>query len=240
MPFGAKGAPAVFQRRMNTVLSGLINKICMVYLDDVIVYSNTLEEHEEKLRMVFDRFREHTLLLKHDKCNFLMKEIKYLGHVINGNGVSPDPEKIIAIMNYPVPRTPKQIKSFLGLVGYYRKFISHFAEIAKPLNNLLKKDVTFVWNDTHEKAFNTLRLTLTKEPVLCYPDFQKEFILTTDASKIALGAILSQGPIGTDRPIAFASRTLNKAEANYTTTEQELLASLGNEALQTLFIWVQV
>lgn len=224
MPFGAKGAPAVFQRLMNKVLAGLIGNICLVYLDDIVVYSNSIEEHEDKLRQVFDRLRQHTLLLQPDKCNFLMTEIKYLGHIINGQGVAPDPDKVKAVREYPLPRTPKQIKSFLGLIGYYRKFISHFATKAKPLNNLLRKDVTFKWGKEEQDAFESLKREITNEPVLIYPDFNKEFILTTDASKIAIGAILSQGSIGQDRPIAFASRTLNKAESNYTTTEQELLA----------------
>lgn len=224
MPFGAKGAPAVFQRLMNTVLAGLIKNTCMVYLDDVIIYSETLQEHRDKLKLVFDRLRQHNLQLQPDKCNFLMREIKYLGHVINGQGVAPDPEKTRAISKYPVPQTPKQVKSFLGLIGYYRKFISHFAQTAKPLNNLLRRNVNFIWEEEQEQAFQSLKNALTTEPILCYPDFKKEFILTTDASKIALGAILSQGEIGRDLPIAYASRTLNKAESNYSTTEQELLA----------------
>lgn len=225
MPFGAKGAPAVFQRLMNTVLSGLIGKTCLVYLDDIIIYSSTLEEHEINLRQIFGRLRQHRLLLQPDKCNFIMQEIKFLGHVISRNGVTMDPEKISAVVKYPIPTTPKEVKSFLGLIGYYRRFIPKFAEIAKPLNSLLRKDVPFTWSKEQDNAVDTLKTIITTEPVLQYPDFERgDFVLTTDASKIALGAILSQGRIGEDKPIAYASRTLNKAESNYTTTEQELLA----------------
>lgn len=225
MPFGAKGAPAVFQRLMNTVLAGLIGKTCLVYLDDIIVWSSSVSEHETKLREVFERLKQHQLLLQPDKCNFLMEEIKFLGHIVSGSGVRMDPDKVRAVTNYPTPKSSKQVKSFLGLVGYYRKFISHFAEIAKPLNNLQKKNVPFIWGHSERDAFETLKTAITTQPVLQYPHFkQGQFVLTTDASKIALGAILSQGPVGKDKPIAYASRTLNRAEANYSTTEQELLA----------------
>lgn len=225
MPFGAKGAPAVFQRLMNTVLAGLIGNTCYVYLDDIIVYSTTLDEHEHKLRKVFDRLREHKLLLQPDKCNFFMPQIKFLGHIISEEGVTMDPEKVKAVVNYPVPETVKQIKSFLGLIGYYRRFIPQFAAMAKPLNNLTRKDVPFRWGVEQQEAFQNLKTTITSEPVLQYPDFVKgQFLLTTDASNIALGAILSQGAVGKDKPIAYASRTLNKAESNYSTSEKELLA----------------
>lgn len=163
-------------------------------------------------------------MLQPDKCNFLMSQIKYLGHIISENGVRPDPDKINVVLKYPVPETPKQIKAFLGLVGYYRHFIPNFAVIVKPLNNLLRKDVPFNWDKEHVNAFEKLKKLITDEPILQYPDFSREFILTTDASKIAIGAVLSKGDIGQDKPIAFASRTLNKAESNYSTTEQELLA----------------
>lgn len=143
MPFGAKGAPAVFQRLMNTVLAGLIGNTCYVYLDDIIVYSTTLDEHEHKLRKVFDRLREHKLLLQPDKCNFFMPQILFLEHIISEEGVTMDPEKVKAVVSYSVPGTVKKVKSFLGLIGYYRRFIPQFAAMAKPLNNLTRKDVPF-------------------------------------------------------------------------------------------------
>lgn len=184
MPFGAKGAPAVFQRLMNTVLAGLIGNTCYVYLDDIIVYSTTLDEHEHKLRKVFNRLREHKLLLQTDKCNFFMPQIKFLGHIISEEGVTMDPEKVRAVVSYP------------GLIGYYRRFIPQFAAMAKPLNNLTRKDVPFRWGVEQQEAFQNLKTTITTEPVLQYPDFVKgQFLLTTDASNIALGAILSQGAL---------------------------------------------
>jgi len=226
MPFGLKGAPATFQRLMNSVLDGLIGEICFVYLDDIVIFSSTLEEHKSRLIQVFERLRQHSLLLQPDKCNFLKRRIKFLGHCITEDGVKPDEEKIACINKYPRPNNPKEIKSFLGLIGYYRRFIPDFAKVAKPLNNLLKKDIHFEWTQDQQNAFEKLKEIITTEPILQYPDFGKEFILTTDASKIALGAVLSQGKVGQDKPIAYASRTLNSAEQHYSTTELELLSIL--------------
>lgn len=224
MPFGLKNAPATFSRLMNQVLTGLQGTQCFTYLDDVIIYASSLEEHNTKLKNVFDRFRANNLKLQPDKCEFLHKEICYLGHLITENGVKPNPKKISAIAEYPRPTNPKSIKQFLGLLGYYRKFINKFATIAKPLTYLLKKDVPFVWGLDQENAFQNLKSCLTREPILQYPDFTKPFALTTDASNFAIGAILSQGDIGEDLPVAYASRSLNNAECNYSTTEKELLA----------------
>src|SRR5699024_9545971 len=144
------------------------------------------------------------LKLQPSKCQFLHQEISYLGHIITANGVKPNPEKIRAIVDYPTPTNTKAIKQFLGLLGYYRKFIKDFAAIAKPLTNLLKKDVNFIWNVEQQNAFQTFKHVLINEPILQYPDYSKPFILTTDASNFAIGAILSQGEIGKDLPIAYA------------------------------------
>jgi hypothetical protein len=148
----------------------------------------------------------------------------FLGHKISENGVEPDARKVESIENFPTPRSPKQLKSFLGLTGYYRRFVPQFSTIAAPLHKLLKKDVNYVWGEAQEIAFLTLKRKLMSEPILQYPDFSKEFILTTDASSDGAGAILSQGPIGADLPIAYASRKFNKAEKNYSTVEKELAA----------------
>lgn len=226
MPFGLKNAPSTFQRMMNLVLSGLQGIHCYIYLDDCILYSHTLLSHMEKLELVFSRLREANLKLQPDKCEFLRREVAYLGHVITDKGVSPNPEKVKAISQFPTPKTPKDIKSFLGLTGYYRRFIENFSHITKPLTSLLKKDVTFNWSHEQEHSFNTLKQKLMSAPLLQYPDFSKPFIVTTDASNYAVGAILSQGEVGKDKPIAFASRTMNKQEGNYSTTEKELLAIL--------------
>ncbi|KAL0867440.1 hypothetical protein ABMA27_008227 [Loxostege sticticalis] len=224
MPFGLKNAPSTFQRLMNTALSGLQGIQCFVYLDDIVIYSFDLPTHMSKLSNVFDRLRHCNLKLQPDKCEFLRKEVSYLGHVITDDGVKPNPEKTKAVQNFPQPKCPKDIKSLMGLVSYYRRFIPNLSKIAKPLTNLLKKDVPFNWQNEQQLAFESLKKCLISAPILAYPDFTKPFILTCDASNFAISAILSQGPIGNDRPIAYASRTLNKAESNYSITEKECLA----------------
>lgn len=224
MPFGLKGAPSCFQRVMNIALSGLQGNHCFVYLDDVVIYASTLSEHNSKLKSVFHRLRSNNLSLQPDKCEFLRKEVVYLGHVINEKGVLPNPEKTRVVDNYPVPKTPKQVKQFLGLIGYYRRFVPNFAQIAKPLTTLLKKDTPFRWTETQQESFKQFKHLLTNPPLLQFPDFSKSFILTTDASQYAIGAVLSQGEPGKDLPIAYASRTLNSAESNMSTIERELLA----------------
>ena len=224
LPFGLKTAPATFQRMMNVVLSGLTGSRCFVFLDDIVVYARSLAEHDSKLREVFDRIRENNLKLKPEKCEFLRKEVSYLGHVISEDGVLPDRTKTRTIEEYPTPQNVKQLRSFLGLMSYYRRFVPNFSHIAAPLHKLLKKDAVYEWTAVHEQAFHTLKGKLITPPVLKYPDFNQPFILTTDASGEGLGAVLSQGEITRDLPVAFASRTLNRAEKNYSTTEQELLA----------------
>ena len=224
MPFGLKGAPATFQRLMNSVLTGLQGIKCFVYIDDVVIYGNSLENHNSKLIEVLKRLRQNNLKLHPDKCEFLRKEVQYLGHVIGENGIKPDPNKISAVLEFPAPSCQKDIKSFLGLAGYYRKFIRNFSDIISPISKLLRKGREFIWNDEQQNSFETLKSKLTSAPVLQYPNFNNQFILTTDASGTALGAVLSQGEIGKDHPIAYASRTLNKAELNYATIEKELLA----------------
>lgn len=224
MPFGLKNAPATFQRLMNTALSGLQGIQCFVYLDDIVIYSFDLDTHIKNLSNVFDRLRSFNLKLQPDKCEFLRKEVSYLGHIITDEGVKPNPEKTRAVQEFPIPKCPKDVKSFLGLVSYYRRFIPNISKIAKPLTNLLKKNVEFNWKNEQQLAFENLKKALTSAPILAYPDFTKPFLLTCDASNQAISAILSQGPIGSDRPIAYASRTLNKAESNYSVTEKECLA----------------
>ncbi|XP_026743752.1 uncharacterized protein LOC113505319 [Trichoplusia ni] len=224
MPFGLKNAPATFQRLMNNVLTGLQGERCFVYLDDIVVYSHDLNSHIQNLTAVFQKLRSFNLKLQPDKCEFLRKEVGYLGHIITENGLKPDPNKVKSVQEFPVPKCPKDIKSFLGLISYYRRFIPEFSKLSKPLSSLLKKNVSFVWTNEQQLAFETLKDKLTSAPVLIYPDFTKSFNLTCDASNYAISAILSQGPVGKDHPVAYASRTLNKCEINYSTTEKELLA----------------
>lgn len=228
MPFGLKNAPATFQRMMNNVLSGLNNKQCFVYLDDIVIYGSNLEDHNQKLINVFTRLRDNTLKLQPDKCEFLRDSCQYLGHIITRDGVKPNPDKVSSIKQIPIPKNPKHIKMFLGMTGYYRKFIKDFASIAKPLTNLLKKDAEFIWKNEQQIAFETLKNALIKEPLLQYPKFTLPFTLTCDASNVGIGGVLSQIIDGKDLPVAYYSRTLNKAEQNYTTTEKELLAIVNS------------
>jgi len=222
VPFGLKGAPATFQHLMNTVLNTGLK--AFVYLDDIIIYALSIADHSEKLKAVFERLRTFYLKLQPSKCTFMRKEVNYLGHFITDQGVKPNPQKIKCVIEFPIPTNEKEVKSFLGLSGYYRRFVPGYGQIAKPLTTLLKKDVIFKWTDLCQEAFDTLKKILTTEPLLQYPDFTRTFNLTCDASNYAIGCVLSQGPIGVDLPIAYASRTLNRAELNYNTTEKELCA----------------
>lgn len=224
MPMGLKNSPSTFQRVMDNVLRGLQNNICLVYLDDIIVFSTSLQEHMENLERVFQRLRESNFKIQMDKSEFLKLETAYLGHIISRDGIKPNPDKISAIKKYPIPKTPKEIKQFLGLLGYYRKFIPDFARITKPMTQCLKKGKKITFDAEYTNCFEKCKLLLTNDPILQYPDFSKEFNLTTDASNVAIGAVLSQGPIGSDKPVCYASRTLNESEINYSTIEKELLA----------------
>jgi len=208
---------------MNTILAGIQGIRCLLYLDDIVIYGASLIEHNRRLIEVLQRIRKNNLKLQPDNCEFLRKEVVYLGHITE-NRIMPDPEKIKAVKNFPTPLKIKDIQSFIGLAGYYRKFIENFSKIVKPLTTLTKKGVKFEWTSEQQNAFDILKKKLITAPVLKYPDFNSEFILTTDASDFAIGAILSQGIVGQDRPIAYASRILSKAEQNYNTTEKELLA----------------
>lgn len=225
MPMGLKNSPSTFQRVMDNVLRDLQNVICLVYLDDIVVFSVSLQEHMINLEKVFKRLRESNFKIQMDKSEFLKLETSYLGHVISKDGIKPNPDKIIAIQKFPIPKTATEIKRFLGLLGYYRKFIPDFARITKPMTQCLKKGSKITFNDpNYIDCFEKCKLLLTNDPILQYPDFSKEFVLTTDASNFAIGAVLSQGPIGQDKPLAYASRTLNSSEINYSVIEKELLA----------------
>ena len=166
MPFGLKNAPATFQRLMDRALKGLIGKCCFVYLDDIIIFGQTIQEHNTNLAIILQRLTELNLKLQPDKCEFLKPELEYLGHVISKDGVKPNSKKIEAVKEFKQPRNSKEIKQFLGLAGYYRKFIQNFAKIAKPLSKLVKKDEPYRWTDEQQIAFDTLKLKLCEEPVL--------------------------------------------------------------------------
>lgn len=225
MPFGLKNAPATFQRVMNNILGNLIGTCCLVYLDDIIVFGSSLQQHLDNLNKVLQRLAQANLKVQFDKCEFLQKQCEFLGHIVTQNGIRPNPAKIEKILNWPIPKSTTQIKGFLGLLGYYRKFIRDFAKLTKPLTKCLKKDSKIKHDEQFIKCFNDCKHLLTTDPILKYPDFKRRFILETDASDFALGAVLSQKfEDGKEHPIAYASRTLNDAECNYSATEKELLA----------------
>lgn len=224
MPFGLCNAGATFQRLMDVVMSGLHLDVCLVYLDDIILFSKTVEEHLERLVRVLGRLRSAGLKLKPEKCSLMRKSVSFLGHVVSEAGIATDPEKIKAVAEWPEPTSVKEVRSFLGLAGYYRRFVKGFAEIAAPLHALTRKDQPFFWTEKTQAAFEALRIALTSPPVLAMPNDVDMFILDTDACDQTIGAVLSQVQDGVERVIAYASRSLDKREMNYCITRKELLA----------------
>ena len=224
MPFGLTGAPATFQRLMDLVLSGLQWQICLVYLDDVIVFARDFNEHLERLRQVFDRLREAGLKLRPGKCHLFQTQVPYLGHVISGDGVATDPAKVDAVSSWPQPTCVSDVRSFLGLTSYYRRFVENFAQIASPLHRLTEKKAPFHWTKECDQSFCELKRRLVSAPILAYPQFDQQFILDTDASDFGIGAVLSQVQEGQERVIAYASRALTKPERRYSVTRREMLA----------------
>lgn len=223
LPMGLKISPSAFSRAMTIAMAGLNYESCFIYLDDLIVFGNNLITHNQNLTKVLQRLRDVNLKLNPYKCMFLRKQISYLGNIISEKGVSPDPEKVKAIQNYPVPKDANQTKRFVAFANYYRRYIPNFAHIASPLNELQRKGVPFIWNNECQNAFEKLKLALINPPILQYPNFSENncFILKTDASGVALGAVLLNND---DKPVAYASRSLNKAERRYCTIEKELAA----------------
>ena len=225
LPFGLCNAPSTFQRIMDQTLRGLLHKNCLVYLDDIIIYSETFEGHLVHLRQVFERLRKANLKLKPGKCYIGRRQVKYLGHVVSEAGVKPDPENVNKVLQFIEPTDKKSLKSFLGMIGYYRKFVPGYSQLAHPLIKLTHEKQSFEWGQEQSKSFKILKKLLTEEPILKYPDFDKEFILATDASNVAIRAVLGQlDELGKEHSVAYASGVLNKAERNYSTTEREALA----------------
>ncbi|XP_049897830.1 uncharacterized protein LOC126388653 [Epinephelus moara] len=235
MPFGLCNAPATFQRLMQQCLSGQLAESLLVYLDDIIIYSPDFSSHLQHLDEVFKKLWQHGLKLRLDKCKLLQHEVKFLGHVVDQNGVRPDPDKISAVLDWPIPNTIRQVRAFLGLAGYYRRFVSGFAKVARPLNQLLtgipankrSETRTVQWSAECQKSFDALKTALTQAPVLAYADYSLPFIIYTDASNQGLGAVLAQVQEGRERVIAYASRSLHPTErndANYSSFKLELLA----------------
>ena len=224
MPFGLCNAPASFERFMERVLRGLQWESCLVYLDDIIVAGGTLEETVAHMVKLLDRLRSAGLKLKPSKCTLFAKEVSFLGHLVSEKGVACDPSKVEAVKEWPQPQNLHEVRSFLGLAGYYREYIDAFSEIAEPMFNLTRKEVPFDWTEDCEEAFMILKDKLTSAPILAYPDQTKTYILDTDCSQFGMGAVLSQVHEGRERVVAYASKTLSKSQRNYCTTMRELLA----------------
>jgi hypothetical protein len=226
MPFGLCNAPASFQRMMNGILGDLVatNEV-LVYLDDVTVCSPTWPLHLKVLQKVFQRFRDHGIYLKPKKCAFALQEMAFLGHVINENGIHTNPDKIKAMLELPPPRNLSELRSALGLFGYYRSYVPNFSTLAGPLYQLTKKNTPFHWTDAHQKAYDALKKKMTEAPLLAKPNFDKPFRLYTDASAEGLGAILVQlDDQGKEQVIYYASRGTRQAEKSYGATKLEALA----------------
>ena len=238
MAMGLANAPATYQRLMESVLGDLHLTICMVFLDDIIVYGNSFEEHLDRLERVLLRLGENGLKLNPKKCSFFQERVRYVGHIVSAQGIETDPEKTEKVRNWPRPQTPEEVRRFLGFCGYYRRFVKDFSKIARPLNDLMpapnkkksKKSSPsserkkWHWGDEQESAFQTLKARLTAPPILAFADYSKPFELHCDASGCGLGGVLYQEQDGQKRVIAYASRGLSKSEANYPAHKLEFLA----------------
>ncbi|PNX98963.1 Ty3/gypsy retrotransposon protein [Trifolium pratense] len=219
MPFGLMNAPSTFQALMNEVFKPLLRRFVLVFFDDILIYSQTWSSHIQEVREVLQILRNHSLVANQKKCQFGQNTIEYLGHLITGTGVAVDPMKVESVIKWPTPKNVKGVRGFLGLTGYYRKFIKDYGKIAKPLTELTKKD-GFNWGNPAQKAFEKLKEKLTTAPVLALPDFNREFVVECDASGVGLGAILMQDK----KPIAFFSKALSGKSLAKSAYERELMA----------------
>ena len=220
MSFGLTNAPAVFMDLMNRVFREFLDTFVIVFIDDILIYSKTEAEHEEHLRMVLQTLRDNKLYAKFLKCEFWLKQVSFLGHVVSKAGVSVDPAKIEAVTGWTRPSTVSEVRSFLGLAGYYRRFVENFSRIATPLTQLTRKGAPFVWSKACEDSFQTLKQKLVTAPVLTVPDGSGSFVIYSDASKKGLGCVLMQQ----GKVVAYASRQLKSHEQNYPTHDLELAA----------------
>ncbi|GJR81787.1 putative reverse transcriptase domain-containing protein [Tanacetum coccineum] len=218
MPFGLTNAPAVFMDLMNRVCKPYLDKFMIVFIDDILIYSKNKQEHEEHLKLILELLKKEELYAKFSKCEFWIPKVQFLGHVINSKGIHLDPAKIESIKDWASPKSPTEIRQFLGLAGYYRRFIEGFLKIAKPMTKLTQKKVRFEWGDKHEAAFQLLKKKLCSAPILALPEGSEDFIAYCDASKKGLGVVLMQR----EKVIAYASRQLKIHEKNYTTHDLEL------------------
>ena len=224
MPFGLCNSPATFSRLMEQVLRGIPTTACLKYLDDLIVHGSTFEEMVKNLQLVFRKLESAGLKLNPRKCDIFQRQVSYLGHTVSAQGVSTDPAKVEEVTQWPQPQNKKEVRSFLGLCSYYRRFVPAFADLARPLHELTEERSAFSWSPACEQAFNDLKIKLTSAPILALPNSEETFILDTDASDMGVGAVLSQVTDGNERVVAYYSQALSKAEKNYCVTRRELLA----------------
>ena len=217
---GLTNAPATFQSVMNSIFHPFLRRFVVVYLDDILIYSKTAEEHQQHVRMVLETLRQQRFYVCESKSSFANSETRFLGHVVSAEGIRPDPKKVASVQDWPVPKNVHDVRSFMGLVNYFRKFIKDFATLAAPLTDLTRAKHLWAWTDRCEQAFLALKHCLTEAPLLVSPDVSKPYEVVTDASTVGIDAVLLQD----NRPIAFESRKLSDAEKNYHTTEQEMLA----------------
>ena len=224
LPQGHRQSPYYMSLVLNKLFRREIGNFLIIYLDDLLTCSENSERHLEHLRIVFERFRQGNLKLHPSKCHFFQHTVKYLGFIFSSEGVRSDPDKTAAIRAYPTPKKQKDVRSFLGMTNYLRRYIKGYSEICHPLYRLLQKDVEFQWTEAEETAFQTLKNALCNPPILALPDFDQEFILTCDASNISISFNLSMIKDGKERFISFGGRGLHAAEKNYSSCERELLA----------------
>ena len=223
MPFGLSTAPQAFQRLMNLVLEGL-EDFAVAYLDDILIFSANEEEHLKHIQTVLNRLREHNLKLKLKKCEFMKEETEYLGFIVSKNGVKTDPKKVEAINTMAAPKSVREVRGFIGMTSYYRRFIPNFSAIAEPLLILTKKYARFSWSEEAQKAFDFIKESLMVVPLLVYPDLNKPYVLYTDASQYCIGACLTQEVDGEEKPIYFLSHKLTPTQTRWPTIEKEAYA----------------
>jgi len=236
LPFGLCNAPPLFARLIELVFAGMDWRVISTYLDDLFVYTKTFEEHLEALEEVFRRLRKANLKLKPSKCKIAQPRTINLGHEVSKDGIRPDPENIAKVVNWPVPRKEKDVRSFLGLASFYRRYVQNFAQIATPLNRLLEKDSPFVWTEACQSSFEELKQRLTSPPILGHPVWGEPFIVSTDASDESVGSVLSQQQEGVEKVIAYASKSLNKTERNWATYDKEFWAIVW--ALRHFYVYL--
>jgi transposase InsO family protein len=224
LPFGLTNVPPTFMRLMNSIFHKYIDEFVIIYLDDILIYSKNEDEHLHHIKLVLQLLQHNHLYVNKAKCEFGVSEIEFVGHIVTSHGVKVDDNKVIAIKNWPIPRNPTSVRSFLGAAGFYRRFIPNFSEVAAPLTDLTKDNYKFEWTNRQHTSFITLKEALITAPVLRLPDFNLTFIVVTDASMVAVGGVLMQDDSDGERPIAFESKKLNDAESRYPVHEQELLA----------------